>query len=210
VPESGQLLEEFKAAIAESILEVLPSTPSTSNEVNVTSVNGVSVRRSLRVLQDTSQNVGFRVRVTNNCRQQDCANQDATNADTKADLVVAAYSNAITVSITAGNLIKAIRDKGVTLSESSTAVLESAVRGPVSVEILELPSASPSPEPSLIPSAVPSTVPSSSPSMKNEQKLEQKEVKAEQKDVKKEAKTEQKDVKKEAKTEQKDVKKDGK
>jgi hypothetical protein len=121
------------------------------------------------------------------------------NANTNADLVVAAYSNAITT----GDLIGAIRAKEVDLPEDSTAGLQDVLRGPVSFEIPELPSASPSREPSslpsLEPSAVPSTVPSSSPSTKKEQKVEQKEAKAEQKKVKKEAKTEQKDVKKDEK-----------
>jgi hypothetical protein len=134
------------------------------------------------VLQVTSQisiEVGFRVLATKDCFQQDCANQD----------VLAAYSDAINNSVFTGSLIEAIRDKATTIQEVASLVLQSGVLGRVSVEILELPSASPSREPSSLPSLEPSAFP-------NEDKKDKKDM-IDKKDKKDKKETKVKDQKQE-------------
>jgi hypothetical protein len=191
VPESGELLLGFKAAIADSILDVLPS--STSNEVTVTSVDGVLVRRSLRVLQETPPpiEVGFRVVVTRDCFQQDCANQDATNA-----ILVEAYSEAIINSVDTGDLIVAIQEKAITIQgltsfANASVLLQSGGLALISVGILKLPSASPSSEPSSLPSLEPSAFPSKDKKDKKEKKDKKDKKEKKDKKDKKEKKNQQ-------------------
>jgi hypothetical protein len=137
VPVGGDQLFEFYASIAKAIQALLAALAS-NIEVIVTSVGDANVRRSLRVLQETPQRsieVSFQVVATNDCYQQDCANQDTPNA------ILAGYSDTIIKSVDSGALTVAIRHEAslrkVASLGQSTAVAQSSIVVGSNVEIVE-------------------------------------------------------------------------